>query len=64
MRPTTTSGCKALDGCEKKETCLRYQLHKQQTGYRGWSAHQLCRISEFTEKKYLHYIEVNNESSH
>lgn len=62
-RMTRTSGCKALHGCEKKESCLRYIIYQNQTPYQGWSGHQLCALSEFTEKKYTHYIENDNESS-
>ena len=60
MRQTETSGCKALEGCERKTTCLRHKIYKEHTPYKGWSAHQLCRLSEFTEKKYLHYLEAKS----
>lgn len=59
----TISGCHAHYGCEKKESCLRYRIYQNQTGYQGWSGHQLCKLSEFTEKKYLHYIEIDHEYS-
>lgn len=51
-----------MEGCEKKESCLRYTIYQNQTPYQGWSAIQMCKLSEFTEKKYTHYIEADNES--
>ena len=57
-----TSGCKALDGCDRKDSCHRYNLAQQQTWMHGWSAYQLCRLSEFKDNLYLFYIEKNNEA--
>jgi hypothetical protein len=62
MRKTQTSGCRALEGCDRKESCLRYSIYQNQTPYQGWSAIQLCRLSEFVEKHYLHYIGIKDES--
>lgn len=50
------SGCQALHGCELKESCLRYITYINNTPYQGFNAHQLCRLSHFTEKRYLHFI--------
>lgn len=52
------TGCKALEGCEKKAHCLRYHLHLQSTPYVGWSSYQQCRISEFTEKTYPFLVKL------
>lgn len=62
MKKTETSGCKAIDGCERKDTCLRHKIYKEHhTPYKGWAAHQMCALSEFAENKYLHYLKVENE---
>jgi hypothetical protein len=50
------TGCKALEGCEKKQDCLRYQVYRDSNGYHGWSAHQQCRVSAFTKKVYPFFI--------
>lgn len=55
------SGCQALNGCEKKKDCLRYQVYLDSNGYRGWSAHQQCRVSEFTEKVYPFFLKREGE---
>lgn len=57
FKPTETSGCKALEGCEKKDTCLRYTIYQKQTPYKGWSAFMMCRVSEYVDKDFQHYIE-------
>lgn len=59
--PTTTSGCKAMENCERKSHCLRYQIYHEQTPYRGWSAWQMCLVSEFVVNDYPHFIEVSHE---
>lgn len=56
---TTISGCKASEGCEKKEQCERYHRYLESTPYRGFSAHHLCRNTEFREKHYEHFVEIN-----
>jgi hypothetical protein len=56
------TGCKALEGCEKKDHCLRYQFYLDSTQYVGWSSHQQCRISQFTEKVYPFFLEKKNKS--
>ena len=56
-----TSGCKALDGCDRKDSCHRYHLAQQQTWMHGWSAYQLCRLSEYRDNLYLFYLENANE---
>ena len=64
---TTTSGCKALEGCDRKESCLRHHIYRGQDGYTGWSAHQMCRLSEFVKNDYLHFIEITggtDEAAH
>lgn len=57
----TISGCKAIECCEKKEQRERYRLPKEVTGYQGFAAHQLCRNSDFREKHYEHFVEIENE---
>jgi len=52
------SGCQALDGCEKKINCARYIYFLNSTPYKGFNAYQLCRLSQFTEKRYLHFIPI------
>lgn len=52
------SGCKALEGCALKDNCVRYQCFLNSTPYKGFNAHQMCRLSHFTEKKYLHFISI------
>jgi hypothetical protein len=52
------SGCRALEGCDLKNKCYRYTLFLKSTPYKGFNAHQTCRLSHFTEKKYLHFIET------
>ena len=61
--PTTTSGCKAMENCERKSHCLRYQIYQKQTAYRGWSSWQMCLVSEFVVNTYPHFIEVDVETS-
>ena len=56
------TGCKALEGCEKKQDCLRYQVYLDSNGYQGWSAHQQCRVSAFTEKVYPYFIGITSEA--
>ncbi len=60
-RKTNTSGCKAIEGCDRKDRCLRHHIHKGQTAYVGWSAYQMCRLSEFVKNDYLHFIPINSE---
>lgn len=57
---TNTSGCKAIEGCDKKHSCLRHQIYME-TGCRRWNAHQMCRLSEFTDNTYPFFIEVSNK---
>lgn len=52
---TTLSGCQALNGCEKKNECLRYQ-HFLDHPLIGFHAYRLCKISLFTENTYPHFI--------
>jgi hypothetical protein len=52
-----TSGCQAHDGCEKAEQCQRHQIYRESTQYVGFSAHQLCRNTEFVAKHYEHFLE-------
>jgi hypothetical protein len=61
MNPSV-SGCQAIDGCEKKETCLRYQRYLLREPSE-WSAYQQCRLSPFTEHRYLHYIDFEVEQN-
>lgn len=58
---TQTSGCKAMEGCTRKVTCLRHSIYQEQTAYEGWSAWQMCRVGEFTDSDYPFFIEVNDE---
>ena len=58
---TTTSGCKAMENCERKYHCLRYRIYQEQNQYKGWSSWQMCKISEFVVNTYPHFIEVKNE---
>ena len=53
---TTLSGCQALEGCEKKQDCLRYQVYRDSNGYQGWSAYQQRRVSAFTKKVYPFFM--------
>ncbi len=55
---TTLSGCKALMGCEIKNNCVRYHLFLNSTPYEGFNANQTCRLSHFTEKRYLHFVSI------
>lgn len=58
----TLSGCQALKGCERKDHCWRYQrfLNSQ---HHGFNAYQTCRISEFTEKAYPHFVQYMPEAA-
>ncbi len=60
---TTTSGCKAMENCERKSHCLRYQIYQEQTAYRGWSSWQMCKISEFVVNNYPHFIKMKVETN-
>lgn len=60
---TTLSGCQALHGCEKKNECLRYQRFMDHTLI-GFHAYQSCKLSEFTEKLYLHFVALENINKH
>ncbi len=53
---TTLSGCQALHGCEKKNECLRYQCFLDQP-WIGFHAYQSCKLSEFTENTYPHFVD-------
>lgn len=50
------TGCKALEGCEKRQQCFRYYQYIMSTPYAGWSSFQQCRVSEFTEKHYTYFV--------
>jgi hypothetical protein len=50
-----------MENCERKSHCLRYQIYQKQTPYRGWSAWQMCLVSEFVVNDYPHFIEVSHE---
>ena len=54
------SGCQALNGCEKKTQCLRYERFLDRPLV-GFHAHQQCRVSAFTEKVYPYFIEITPE---
>ena len=58
--PTQTSGCKAIEGCDKKHSCLRHQIYME-TGCRSWNAHQMCRLNEFVKNDYRYFIEIKEE---
>lgn len=56
------SGCQALHGCERKSECLRYQ-HFMIHPLVGFHAHQSCKISEFTEKRYPFFVQSRTQGS-
>jgi len=56
----TLNGCKALHDCEIKNQCLRYHRFLYQPLI-GFHAYQSCKISAFTEKRYLHFIKITPE---
>ena len=56
------SGCQALKGCERKDECRRYQ-HFLNSPHHGFNAYQTCRISEFTEKAYPHFVQFTPEAA-
>ena len=60
---TTLSDCQALHSCEKKDQCLRYQ-NFQDHPLIGFHAYQSCKLSEFTEKRYLHFVALENIDEH
>jgi len=55
---TKTSGCKAIEGCDLKERCLRHQIYREQSAYQGWSATQMCRNSDFVKNDYHYFIQI------
>lgn len=54
----TLSGCKAVEGCEIKNHCARYHYFLNSRPCEGFNAHQTCRLSHFTEKRYLHFVSI------
>jgi hypothetical protein len=54
---TILSGCKALINCTIKDDCIRYRRFVN-SPYKGFNAHQTCRLSHFTGKRYLHFIPI------
>lgn len=55
---TRLSGCQALAGCTMKDHCARYFHFLNSTPYEGFNAYQTCRLSHFTEKRYLHFVSI------
>lgn len=53
----TLSGCQALTNCDIKDNCIRYQ-HFLNSPYKNFHAYQTCRLSQFTQKHYLHFIPI------
>lgn len=49
------SGCKALEGCDRKDQCLRYYHYILQP-FIGFHAHQSCKISKFTKNTYPFFV--------
>jgi hypothetical protein len=56
------SGCQALKGCERKDHCWRHQRFLN-SPHQGFHAYQTCRISEFTEKTYPHFVQYTPEAA-
>lgn len=54
----TLSGCQALHGCVRRYQCARYHRFLNSTPYEGFNAYQTCRVSEFTENDYPHFVPI------
>lgn len=61
MDEKTLSGCQALHGCERQHQCARYHRFLNSTPYGGFNAYQTCRLSQFTQNHYQHFVEYENE---
>jgi hypothetical protein len=51
-----------LEGCALKDHCWRHQRFLNNPLY-GFNAYQTCRISEFTENSYPHFIQYTPEAA-